>query len=132
MESPDQPSLPALLASSLAHSNLPPIIDAEQVAVLLHCSKGQVEDLAESGRLPATKFGRGWVFVTAQVVYSVLKESTSNAPKRTRAPNADEVARRVLDAGTTGARSSKPLELPPTPRPRGRPRKFIPDHATPK
>lgn len=68
-----------MLAASLANSDLPPIIDAEQVAALLHCSKGQIEDLAELGRLPATKFGRGVVFVTAQVVYSVLQQSSSNA-----------------------------------------------------
>lgn len=113
-----------MLASSVAHSNLPPIIDAEQVASLLHCSKGQIEDLAESGRLPATKFGRGWVFVTAQVVHSVLEESTLNAAARRHPSTTEQVA---PHARTIGTRSSRPLTLPPPPRPRGRPRKFLPD-----
>jgi len=113
--------LATILSASLAQ--LPPIIDAEQVAALLHCSKGQIEDLAESGRLPATKFGRGWVFVTAQIVYSVLQEALARAAKRAESAESAAPARH---AGMTRRRSSKPLTLRSTPRQRGRPRKTLP------
>ena len=56
----------------------PAIIDAEQAAALLHCSKGQIELLAERGQLPATKFGRGWIFVTAQLIQCALTRCAEN------------------------------------------------------
>lgn len=127
MESSSQSILGAMLAASMSHPDLPPIIDAEQAAALHCCSKGQVEDLAESGRLPGTKYGRGWVLVTAQIVYSVFEECTSNAQKRAAAAAGRPVdPPRPVDAGTTHPRSSKPLTFPPMPRTRGRPRKNLP------
>jgi excisionase family DNA binding protein len=55
---------------------------SEKVADLLHCSKEHVEDLAEQGRLPATKIGRAWIFVTAKIVEVVLNECIANAGSR--------------------------------------------------
>lgn len=129
MESPHEHTLATMLGAGLAQ--LPPIIDAEQVATLLYCSKGQVEDLAETGRLPGTKFGRGWVFVTAQIVHTVIEESASNAARHAESLKpAEERPPPSRRTGTTGGRSSKPLAPPPAPRSRGRPRKILPDCIT--
>jgi excisionase family DNA binding protein len=71
-------SLPAMLSASISASGLPPVIDAQQASALLACSEGHVERLAESGRLPGTKYGRGWIFVTAQLLYHVAAECAGN------------------------------------------------------
>jgi len=60
--SPIDAALGAMLAATLTASPLPAVIDAEQAATLLQCSKCQVEMLAERGEVPGTKFGRGWIF----------------------------------------------------------------------
>jgi hypothetical protein len=120
--------LAAMLSASLAVSQWPPIIDAEQAAALYHCSKGQIEALAERDQLPGTKFGRGWVFVTAQLLQYALKRCEENvmagndvgAQAHSEAPGALPEAR---------VREICPRPSPPlTPhRGRGRPRAHVPD-----
>jgi len=138
MELPHQDTLSAMLSASIAHAQLPPILDAEQVAALLRCTKGHVETLAERGRLPATKFGRGWIFVTAQVIQCVLEECTENM---TKAQELDSSSQLKTDpAGEpqppaesrASSRRAKPLvlDLPIVRRPRGRPRRELPDYVT--
>jgi hypothetical protein len=52
-------SLAAMLSASLTTSGLPgPVIDAQQASVLLSCSEGHIDRLADSGLLPGTKYGR--------------------------------------------------------------------------
>jgi excisionase family DNA binding protein len=44
------------------------ILDAPACASLLRCSQPHLHRLAREGLIPATKVGRGWVFVEADVV----------------------------------------------------------------
>ena len=63
---------------------LKPILNAQEVAVLLECSVKSVQDYARSGRLPGVKFGDGWVFSSDLLVETVKKLSIEEAEKRTR------------------------------------------------
>jgi excisionase family DNA binding protein len=114
------------LAASITASELPPIIDAAQCAALLRCSKQHLEALADRGAIPATKFGRGWVFVTAQVLTHVAAVCERNV-QRTATPS--ECADKGLplpqpDTGTGLAPDR--LLVVSAPRRRGRPRKPVP------
>ena len=62
------------------------IIGAEEVATLLRCSVRTVEDHAREGRLPATKFGDGWIFSRAlliEAVETIIREQ-ARKPKPAR------------------------------------------------
>jgi excisionase family DNA binding protein len=116
-------SLAVMLSASLSTSGLGPTLNAQQASVLLDCSEGHVEKLAESGRLPGAKFGRGWVFVTAQLLHYVVAACAGNL-RSVEASSAEL---------TTGM--SQPLAIlrqapsPPLPQPkrRGRPRRPLSD-----
>lgn len=75
---------PCRCASDFGRVKFDPMIDASQCAQLLRCSKEQVERLADDGRLPAVKFGRGWIFVTTQVLAYVesLCEANLKVPDK--------------------------------------------------
>src|SRR5262245_41979925 len=73
MDTSPASALASMLTASLAASQLPVSIDAEAAATLLHCSKRQIELLAEGDQLPGTKFGHGWIFVTAQLIHCVIE-----------------------------------------------------------
>lgn len=47
------------------------ILNADQAAELLDCDKSTIEELARTGKLPAKKFGRGWVFVRDLLIEAV-------------------------------------------------------------
>lgn len=73
---------------SMIHAQtIPPILNAEQVAELLHCSRRTVEDHARAGTLPGAKFGEGWVFVTELLMETVKQMSVKPAAeaKKTKA-----------------------------------------------
>ena len=57
-------------------------MNAAQCAALLFCSQTMVEELALKGELPATKFGRSWVFVTDQIVELLRQQCEQGAAKR--------------------------------------------------
>lgn len=61
---------------------LPPVMDSAQVAALLKCSERTVEDHARSGRLPAVKFGDGWVFPAEALLRAVNRLAEAEAEKR--------------------------------------------------
>src|ERR1039458_1410723 len=52
-------------------SNLPPILNADQVAVLLGCTKEWVGTLCDRNELPGTKYGRGWIFSSRKLMASL-------------------------------------------------------------
>lgn len=134
METVPTDSLSALLAASLASAALPPLINAEQAAGLLGCSKEHVEGMADRGELPATKYGRGWIFVTAQLVFHVSQDCVKNmcpgddtptvARRRTRRSVA--TTRSDAEPRTIGG-SRLTLEPSALKRGRGRPRRSVPD-----
>ncbi len=90
-------------------------MDAAQCAAVLHCSKDTVEGLAGRGELPATRFGRGWVFVTEQVLEFLRLRSEREAAER-------RAGIRAVPSGK--AKASHP-ELRAA-KLRGRPRKSVP------
>jgi excisionase family DNA binding protein len=94
---------------------LPPVIDSQTCAELLHCSKATVDELAEQGELPATKFGRGWVCHTALLLEYIRERCTREAEER-------KAARQLTKAQAAPANRL----LVVSPRTAGRPRKAIP------
>jgi excisionase family DNA binding protein len=65
------------------------ILDAPICAAMLRCSVSHLHRLARQGVVPATKVGRGWVFVEEDIVAWVRVKSTPvkiEAPKRTGRP----------------------------------------------
>jgi excisionase family DNA binding protein len=58
------------------------LMDSTQVAGLLKCSERTVEDHARAGRLPAVKFGDGWMFPTEALLRAVNRLAEEEAAKR--------------------------------------------------
>ena len=58
-------------------------LDAPTCAALLCCSQSHLHRLAREGIVPATKVGRGWVFIENDIIEWVREKS---APKRTPTP----------------------------------------------
>lgn len=59
-----------------------PLMDSTEVATLLKCSERTVEDHARAGRLPAVKFGDGWMFPTDALLRAVNSMAEAEAAKR--------------------------------------------------
>jgi len=51
-------------------------LDADACAALLHCSKAHLHRLARGGELPATKVGKGWVFIHEDILAWLRTRST--------------------------------------------------------
>ena len=107
-------SQPLAGAALLRHSVAAPTLNAAQCALLLHCSQATVEELAARGELPATKFGRGWVFVTEQILEVLRTRAAHEADERKEAMK--ESTNRIRVKCATPAARSRP----------GRKRKAIP------
>lgn len=136
--SQQQEALELLLATSLASSGIPPLINAEQAANLVGCSKEHIEGLADRGKIPATKYGRGWVFVTAQLVLHVAHDAAKNVCKTDRPPRVRRSSkRRRVDAeasysdAQTVSEARLTVEPVSPPQKRGRPRFSVPDITLP-
>jgi hypothetical protein len=91
-------------------------IDVNAAAKLLHCDFEQVEFLARRGEIPATKIGRGWIFLRTQLINSIAERASNEARLRRASRPQDQLA-------PDGVAASK---LAPCHRPRGRPRKHAP------
>ncbi|BAP88977.1 DNA binding domain protein, excisionase family [Burkholderiales bacterium GJ-E10] len=57
-------------------------IDSNAAAELLHCDADQIEYLARRGELPATKIGRGWIFIRAQLLAAIVERAKHEAEIR--------------------------------------------------
>jgi excisionase family DNA binding protein len=120
--------LAAMASASLSSSGLGPVIDAKQAATLLACSQEHIEKLTECGRLPAKKYGRGWIFVTTQLLHHVIAECASNV----RAPEATQAQDPIVVSlsrshSPVSSQTHSPLEPLGPPRKRGRPRRQHPE-----
>jgi len=73
-----------------------PIMDSPAVAALLKCSERTVEDHARSGRLPAVKFGDGWMFPSDALLRAVNQLAEEEAAKRS-APVKPVAVKQVID-----------------------------------
>src|SRR6185437_4761436 len=104
---------------------------AKQAAALLACSQRPNERLAECGLLSAKKYGRGWSFVTAQLLHHVIAGCACNLIF----PDAYAASGQQYAHGNTGTLSRPyspvssrthappPLEPFQSPERRGRPRR---------
>ena len=89
-----------------------PLLDSDQVADLLKCSTRTVEDYARSGRLPAAKFGDGWVFPSEALMRAVNRIAEEEAGKRLAPPKPSAV--KVAPLPPRSSRQSRPdLQLGP-------------------
>lgn len=120
-------SLARKLSASLSTSGLGLVIDAQQGSEPPACSEGHIEKMAECGRLPGTKFGRGWILVTAQLLHHVAAECAGNL-RAIEAPAA-ELATDVSQSRAALKQSSSPPlpESKEPPKRRGRPRRPLSD-----
>lgn len=57
-------------------------IDAEECAELLKCTPETVEELTRKGELPAVKFGRGWIYVRADLLAYLAEKGRRDAEER--------------------------------------------------
>lgn len=112
----NRPFLLAVDATLAPVALLPATMDAAECATLLGCSKTTIEEPAANGELEATRFGRGWVFVTEQILAHVKARCEHEAGLR----RAREEAARAGSA--TYARHHDENRVAR----RGRPRKAIP------
>jgi len=90
-------------------------IDADAAAKLLHCDNNQVQSLARRGEIPATKIGRGSIFLRSQLLETIAERANSEAELRRAGKPALRVAQ--LDA-------PEPV-MPPVRRQRGGPRRNV-------
>jgi len=90
-------------------------INAEQCAELLHCTEQRIEELTRSGELPGMKFGRGWIYVKADLLAYIADRARKEAEERRQDLNADQAA--AADASTASCTGqslcarSTPLKL---------------------
>lgn len=65
-------------------------INSEECAELMHCTSDQVEELARAGEIPGLKFGRGWLFIRADLLAYLAEKARAEAQERRakRRPNA--------------------------------------------
>lgn len=70
-----------------------PLLDAPGAAGLLQCSVRTVEDCARSGRLPAVKFGDGWLFPADALLRAVNRMAEDEAARRANPPAPQAIKR---------------------------------------
>lgn len=63
-------------------------INAEQCAELLHCTEQRIEELTRTGELPGMKFGRGWIYVKADLLAYIAERARKEAEERRQDLNA--------------------------------------------
>ena len=57
-------------------------INAAQCAELLQCTEYRVEELTRIGELPGMKYGRGWIFVKADLLAYIAERARKEAEER--------------------------------------------------
>lgn len=70
-----------------------PIIDVNECAELLLCSPDQIEEKARAGEIPATKIGRGWLFIREDLIQYLADKARKEAGERLsrRSPNVTQL-----------------------------------------
>lgn len=61
---------------------LRPVLNAEECAELLRCCTDTVEEMSRSGELPGVKFGRGWIYVTSDLLAYLAEKARREAEER--------------------------------------------------
>lgn len=96
-------------------SPLPPVMDVDQIAALLHCTSIRVSELVERNELPASKYGRTLMFETVQLLEFMRARALREIAAR-------DAARRGVSGMQAEVDARVALSAPATPsRRRGRP-----------
>ena len=61
------------------------VMSKDEVAVILDCEPGTVEDKARAGELPAVKYGRSWIFPRTALLECLHKQALENTKPRASA-----------------------------------------------
>ncbi len=75
------------------------ILTVEQVAGLLDCEPGTVQNKARDNELPAIKFGRSWVFPRVALMDALNAKAVAHTSKVAPAPKAVKVKARPVLVG---------------------------------
>ena len=92
-----------------------PMMDVNEVATLLNCHPTSVEANTRTGRLPAVKFGRSWVYPRAALMEHLNKLATMHVkPHVTAPPHRLQVAVPAQSLPKVRGRPRKPLPFLPS------------------
>lgn len=91
------------------------LMDAHQVAEILHCSYDNVLDLARTGELPGAKIGVSWMF-SDEGVHQYFREESERQTEERRAKAGIKVASKKALDDTRGP--VQPIMFPVQPLPK--------------
>ena len=77
-------------------------LDTDQVAKMLHCEVSTIAGLACRGELPATKLGKGYLFVADDVVAFVRSKIASDTAERLAKRNPERIMAVALNRTSQG------------------------------
>ena len=87
-------------------------INAAQCAELLHCTEQRIEELTRSGELPGMKFGRGWIYVKADLLVYIADRARKEAEERRQDLNARKSVPRLDILIRPRRQTPPPLPVP--------------------
>lgn len=87
-------------------------INTEQCAELLHCTEQRIEELTRSGALPGLKFGRGWIYVKADLLDYIADRARKEAEERRQDLNARKSVTRLDIPIKPRRQTPPPLPVP--------------------
>ena len=87
-------------------------INAEQCAELLHCTEQRIEELTRCGELPGMKFGRGWIYVKADLLAYIADRARKEAEERRQDLNARKSVPRLDIPIRPRRQTPPPLPVP--------------------
>ena len=87
-------------------------INAEQCAELLYCTEQRIEELTRTGELPGMKFGRGWIYVKADLLAYIADRARKEAEERRQDLSARKSVPRLDIAFRPRRQTPPPLPVP--------------------
>ena len=89
------------------------VINAEQCAQLLFCTEQRIEELTRIGELPGMKYGRGWIYVKADLLAYIAQRARQEAEERRLDLQARRSVPRLDIAVKPRRQIPPPLPVPP-------------------
>ena len=89
------------------------VINAEQCAQLLYCTEQRIEELTRAGELPGMKYGRGWIYVKADLLAYIAERARKEAEERRLDLNARKLVPRLDIPVKRRRQIPPPLPVPP-------------------
>lgn len=72
------------------------VMSKDEVAAILDCEPGTVEDKARAGELPAVKYGRSWIFPRTALLECLHKQALENTKPKNSKPASLAVAKNKI------------------------------------